>query len=124
MTQQYIDAALYIPDWAVTLEALGAATFSAAMLQVAASGAGIVYVRFTPAEADQWRGAPGIEVLAETPYDPENETPTDAAARIEAAIRDDAPALAKWVAVRSLDQVEDPETGATHTPSFFPAIVG
>lgn len=120
----YIDAALHIPDWPGMMQALGDASFSAAMPQVASTGAGIVYVRFTPAEADQWRDTPGIEVLAETPYDPDSDTPAEAAARLEATIRDDAAALAKWTAVRPLTPVDDPETGQTHTPSFFPAIVG
>ena len=120
----YIDAALHIPDWPAMMEALGDATFSAAMPQVASSGAGVIYVRFTPVEADQWRGTPGVELLAETPYDPDTDTPTDAAARLEAIIRDDAEALAKWTAVRPLTPVDDPETGTTHTPAFFPAIVG
>lgn len=126
----YIDAALYAAEWDLALTQIGAisrmedVSFSAAMPQVASSGAGIVYVRFTADEADQWRDTPGVELLAETPYDPDTDTPTDAAARLEAAIQADAAALAKWTAVRPLTPVDDPETGATHTPSFFPAIVG
>lgn len=125
----YIDAAIYSTDWDAALVTIGArarvegASFSSAMPQVT-DGAGIVYVRFTPVEAETWRGTPGIEVLAETPYDPDTDTPTEAAARLEAAIRADAAALAKWASVRPLDEVTDEEAGTTHTPPFFPAIVG
>lgn len=120
---RYIDAALFIEDWTAIMMHLADASFSAAAPQIA-DGAGIVHVRFTADEAEAWRGTPGVEVLAETPYESGIEDAADAAARLEAMIRADAGALAKWTSVRSLEPVEDPETGAEHTPPFWPAIVG
>lgn len=76
----YIDAILHIADYPALATAIAARSPGAvsedgqivgfASTPAVRSGvAALVYVRMTDEQAKQWRGTPGVTVLAETPYD-------------------------------------------------------
>ena len=66
----YVDAILHIADLPALLSEhdFGGAAHTPA--QVSTTGAALVYVRLTEAQAVRWRGTEGVTVLAEAPYGP------------------------------------------------------
>lgn len=77
----------------------------------------LVYARLTDAQAEQWRGTPGVEILAESPYLGSGRATADA---VYGALFDDPEALTLYDSVydRSPREVDDGEGGTTTvTPS-------
>lgn len=75
----YIDAILHIADMPALATAIAAVDPSIVSEDGIVSGftrtpatmlgkAALVYVRMTPEEAAQWRGTPGVTILAEAPH--------------------------------------------------------
>ncbi|MBW5800048.1 hypothetical protein [Halomonas elongata] len=83
----------------------------------------MVYARFRNSEAEQWRGMPGVEVLAEAEY-----TGPGTADAVYAQVFDDPDKLAKYDSVydRSPRQVDDGEGGTITVtpPNRFGVIAG
>lgn len=81
----------------------------------------LVYVRMTEGQAAQWRGTPGVTILAEAPYGP------NAADEIYDAIWSDPAALALYDAVYPRGPVVwTDEDGTSHTfiPPFRFGVIG
>lgn len=77
----YIDAVLHIADLPALIALMPAdqvqdgVVMGFARTPVVMVGAeALVYVRMQPEEAEQWRGTPGVTILAEAPYEG-NQTP-------------------------------------------------
>ncbi len=70
----------------------------------------LVYARLTAAQAEQWRGTPGVEILAESPYLGSGRATADA---VYGALFDDPEALTLYDSVydRSPREVDDGEGG-------------
>lgn len=122
-----IDAVLHIANMPALVAAIAAAdpdrvtggviTGFASTPAVRAGVAALVYVRMTEQEASQWRGTPGVTILAEAPYGPES------ADAVYAALFADPTALAVYDSVydRTPQLIVD-ELGATDTwtpPPWF-----
>ena len=120
----YIDAILHIAD----MPALAAATAAVDPLMVSEGDiingfdrtpatmlgkAALVYVRMTPDQAAQWRGTPGVTILAEAPYGP------DAADAIYDAIWSDPAALALYRAVYDPQPVTHEDGSVSQAPERF-----
>lgn len=75
--------------------------------------AALVYVRMTEGQAAQWRGTPGVTILAEAPYGP------DAADEIYDAIWSDPAALALYRAVYDPQPVVGDDGSVTVAPERF-----
>lgn len=118
----YQDAVLHIADLPALAAAMAAIdpsavvdgrfnldTTPAAMNGVAA----LVYVRMSEDQAAQWRGTPGVTILAEAPYGP---TAADA---IYAAIWADPAALALYRAVYDPQPVTHEDGSVTVAPERF-----
>lgn len=82
-----------------------------------------VYVRMTDEQAEQWRGTPGVEILAEAPYKGVGTGDT-----VYQQIWDDPDKLAKYDSVYDRTPVEiDDGEGGTYTytpPAKFGIIAG
>lgn len=101
----YIDAILHIADYPALATAIAARSPGAvsedgqivgfASTPAVRSGvAALVYVRITDDQAKQWRGTPGVTVLAEAPYGG-----PDTSAAVYAALTANAKAMALYDAV-------------------------
>lgn len=118
----YRDAVLHIADLHALAAAMAAIDPSAVVegrfnldtTPAATNGAAaLVYVRMTPQEAAQWRGTPGVTILAEAPYGP------DAADAIYDAIWSDPAALALYRAVYDPQPVTHEDGSVTVAPERF-----
>ena len=98
----YRDAVLHIADLPALAAAMAAIDPSAVVEgrfnldrtpAVTRGAAALVYVRMTEGQVSQWRGTPGVTILAEAPYGP------NAADEIYDAIWSDPAALALYRAV-------------------------
>jgi hypothetical protein len=72
----YVDAILHVSDLPALISMMpsdqvqdGVVMGFARTPVIMAGATALVYVRLEPAEADQWRGTPGVTILAEVPYD-------------------------------------------------------
>jgi len=86
----YVDAVLYIADLPALIALMpvdqvqDGVVMGFARTPVAMAGsAALAYVRMQPEEAEQWRGTPGVTILAEAPYEG-SETPDLVYASMEA----------------------------------------
>lgn len=70
----------------------------------------LAYCRFTADQAEQWRGTPGVEVLAEAPFAGEG-----TADKIYNAILNNPDALAKYDSVWNRTKTYTDEDGVEHT---------
>ena len=75
--------------------------------------AALVYVRMTEGQAAQWRGTPGVTILAEAPYGP------NATDEIYDAIWSDPAALALYRAVYDPQPVTHEDGSVTVAPERF-----
>ena len=75
--------------------------------------AALVYVRMTDVQAAQWRGTPGVTILAEAPYGP------NATDEIYDAIWSDPAALALYRAVYDPQPVTHEDGSVTVAPERF-----
>jgi hypothetical protein len=118
----YIDAILHIANLPALIAAMPAdqvqdgVVMGFARTPVVMNGiAGLVYIRMTPSEAAQWRGTPGVTILAETPY--EGPATPDA---VYQALEASPAALALYNAVYPRTPVQWTDEEGTHeyTPPF------
>lgn len=118
----YRDAVLHIADLPALAAAMAAIDPSAVVdgrfnldtTPAAMNGAAaLVYVRMTEGQAAQWRGTPGVTILAEAPYGP------DAADLIYDAIWFDPAALALYRAVYDPQPVIAEDGSVSVAPERF-----
>ena len=129
----YIDAILHIADLAALAEAIAAANPEMVSEAGTISGfvstpatmlgkAALVYVRMTPTEAAQWRGAPHVTILAESPY--AGEATSDA---VYSAMSADPVMMALYDAVYPREPVawiDDEGVKQYYTPPFRFGAIG
>ncbi|MFN4159610.1 MAG: hypothetical protein ACK4GO_14565 [Gemmobacter sp.] len=125
MTDDMIDAILYIPSYPALAAMLaqvapdtvegGVITGFTATPAARNGDAALVYVRMTPPQAAQWRGTPGVTILAEADYGPTS------ADDMIAAIHADPAALALYRAVWP-ETADDGDGGAVTLPMLFGRI--
>ena len=118
----YRDAILHIADLPALAAAMAAidpfsvvdGRFNLDTTPAVTNGAAaLVYVRMTEGQAAQWRGTPGVTILAEAPYGP------DAADAIYDAIWSDPAALALYRAVYDPQPVTHEDGSVTVAPERF-----
>lgn len=118
----YTDAVLHIADLpalAAAMEAIDPSAvvegrFNLDTTPAATRGvAALVYIRMSEDQAAQWRGTPGVTILAEAPYGP------DAADEIYDAIWSDPAALALYRAVYDPQPVVGDDGSVTVAPERF-----
>lgn len=120
----YLDAILHIADLPALIAAIAAVDPSSVSEEGIVNGfnrtpmtilgkTALVYVRMTPAEAAQWRGTPGVTILAEAPYGP------NATDEIYDAIWSDPAALALYRAVYDPQPVTHEDGSVTVAPERF-----
>lgn len=118
----YRDAVLHITDLPALAEAMAAIDPSAVLegrfnldtTPAATRGAAaLVYIRMTEGQTAQWRGTPGVTILAEAPYGP------GAADAIYDAIWSDPAALALYRAVYDPQPVTHEDGSVTVAPERF-----
>lgn len=116
------DAVLYIADLPALAAAMAAIDPSAVVEgrfnldttpAVTNGAAALVYIRMSEAQAAQWRGTPGVTILAEAPYGP------NAADQIYDAIWSDPAALALYRAVYYPQPVVAEDGSVTQAPERF-----
>lgn len=118
----YRDAILHIADLPALAETMAAidpfsvveGRFNLDTTPAVTNGAAaLVYVRMTEGQAAQWRGTPGVTILAEAPYGP------GAADAIYDAIWSDPAALALYRAVYDPQPVVGDDGSVTVAPERF-----
>ncbi len=118
----YQDAVLHIADLPALAAAMAAIDPSAVVdgrfnldttPAVTRDAAALVYVRMSADQAAQWRGTPGVTILAEAPYGP------GAADAIYAAIWSDPAALALYREVYDPQPVVAEDGSVTVAPERF-----
>ena len=118
----YRDAVLHIADLPALAAAMAAIDPSAVVEgrfnldttpAVTRGEAALVYVRMSADQAAQWRGTPGVTILAEAPYGP------DAADAIYYAIWSDPAALALYRAVYDPQPVTHDDGSVSVPPERF-----
>lgn len=123
----YIDAILHIADYPALATAIaqrspgavsedGQITGFASTPAVRAGVAALVYVRMTAEQAAQWRGTPGVTILAEAAH-----TGPETPDAVYAALVADTAAMAKYDAVYPRSEViwkDDAGVDHTSTPPF------
>lgn len=119
----YRDAVLHIADLPALAAAMAAIDPSAVVEgrfnldttpAVTRGAAALVYVRMTEGQAAQWRGTPGVTILAEAPY-----TGPETADAIYDAIWSDPAALALYRAVYDPQPVITEDGSVTVAPERF-----
>lgn len=118
----YRDAVLHIADLPALAAAMAAidpfsvvdGRFNLDTTPAVTNGAAaLVYVRMTEGQAAQWRGTPGVTILAEAPYGP------NGADAIYDAIWSDPAALALYRAVYDPQPVTHEDGSVTVAPERF-----
>ena len=118
----YRDAVLHIADlpaWAAAMAAIDPSAVVEGRFNldttpaVTRGAAALVYVRMTEGQVSQWRGTPGVTILAEAPYGP------NAADEIYGAIWSDPAALALYRAVYDPQPVVGDDGSVTVAPERF-----
>ena len=118
----YRDAVLHIADLPALAAAMAAidpfsvvdGRFNLDTTPAVTNGAAaLVYVRMTEGQVSQWRGTPGVTILAEAPYGP------NAADEIYDAIWSDPAALALYRAVYDPQPVTLEDGSVTVAPERF-----
>ncbi|MFN3971234.1 MAG: hypothetical protein ACK4L4_07670 [Gemmobacter sp.] len=125
MTDDLIDAILFIPSYPALAAMLaqvapgmveaGVITGFTATPAARSGDAALVYVRMPAPQAMQWRGTPGVTILAEAAYGPTS------ADEMIAAIQDDPEALALYRTVWP-ETADDGDGGAVTLPMLFGRI--